>query len=190
MASRKVRDLASSAEVAEAISHLSAADSLRLNAIARLRASGLRATDADDLLSEAKAQAIAGTRPWPREVPLVAFLAQAMRSIANGEREGFNERRVTVDPELNNPDADSGSPFSRAASSEAGPERAVLAEKTLDEIYAAFKDDRHAIAVLDGMAEGLSPDEIRGETMTAVEYASAQKRIRRAVLRMYLKKEE
>jgi hypothetical protein len=43
--------------------------------------------DADDLIQEAMTLALSGDRPWPADVPIMAFLIQCMRSIASGEKE-------------------------------------------------------------------------------------------------------
>jgi DNA-directed RNA polymerase specialized sigma24 family protein len=58
-------------------------DILRLSALARTWATGLRQYDPDDLLNEALDRVLSGRRPWPSDVPLPAFLSQVMRSIAS-----------------------------------------------------------------------------------------------------------
>jgi DNA-directed RNA polymerase specialized sigma24 family protein len=57
---------------------------LRLRAIARLRARSLPGGISwSDLLHEAVVRALAGSRPWPPGVPLLAFLAGVMRSLCD-----------------------------------------------------------------------------------------------------------
>ncbi len=62
-------------DVGAALAALSEDDLLRLRAIARLRARSLPSGMSwSDLLHEAVLRALAGTRPWPPGVPLLAFL--------------------------------------------------------------------------------------------------------------------
>jgi DNA-directed RNA polymerase specialized sigma24 family protein len=70
-------------EVRRILSRLRPPDILRLSALARTWAAGLRQQDADDLLNEALDRVLSGRRPWPSDVPLPAFLSQVMRSIAS-----------------------------------------------------------------------------------------------------------
>jgi DNA-directed RNA polymerase specialized sigma24 family protein len=70
-------------EVRRILGRLRAPDIVRLSALARTWATGLRQRDADDLLNEALDRALSGRRPWPSDVPLPAFLSQVMRSIAS-----------------------------------------------------------------------------------------------------------
>lgn len=83
-------------EVRRIIGRLRGPDLVRLAALARVWASGLRQHDADDLLNEALDRVLSGRRPWPIDVPLPAFLSQVMRSIASqwrqeGRREPLKE---------------------------------------------------------------------------------------------------
>jgi DNA-directed RNA polymerase specialized sigma24 family protein len=61
-------------------------DLVRLAALARVWATGLRQHDADDLLNETLNRVLSGRRPWPIDVPLPAFVSQVMRSIASQRR--------------------------------------------------------------------------------------------------------
>jgi hypothetical protein len=79
-------ELASPREAARSLASLSAADQRRLELIARARSDGLSALDWKDLLQESIVRMLDGSRRWPRRVPLVAFLAQTMRSIASDAR--------------------------------------------------------------------------------------------------------
>lgn len=74
-------------EVRRIISRLRGSDFVRLAALARVWAAGLRQHDADDLLNEALDRVLSGRRPWPIDVPLPAFLSQVMRSIASQWRQ-------------------------------------------------------------------------------------------------------
>jgi RNA polymerase sigma-70 factor (ECF subfamily) len=71
-------------DVRAALAALSEDDLLRLRAIARLRARSLPGDISwSDLLHEAVVRTLAGTRPWPLDVPLLAFLAGIMRSLCD-----------------------------------------------------------------------------------------------------------
>ena len=74
-------------EVRRIIGRLRGPDLVRLAALARVWAAGLRQYDADDLLNEALDRVLSGRRPWPVDVPLPAFLSQVMRSIASQWRQ-------------------------------------------------------------------------------------------------------
>jgi DNA-directed RNA polymerase specialized sigma24 family protein len=72
-------------DVGAALAALSEEDLLRLRAIARLRARSLPPDGMtwSDLLHEAVLRALAGAKPWPAGVPLLAFLAGVMRSLCD-----------------------------------------------------------------------------------------------------------
>lgn len=99
-------------EVRRIIGRLRGPDLVRLAALARVWATGLRQHDADDLLNEALDRVLSGRRPWPIDVPLPAFLSQVMRSIASqwrqaGRREPLkeDEAREMLEEESHNPGA-------------------------------------------------------------------------------------
>src|ERR1700751_2902226 len=74
-------------EVRRLIGRLRGPDLVRLAALARVWAPGLRQHDAYDLLNEALNRVLSGRRPWPIDVPLPAFVSQVMRSIASQWRQ-------------------------------------------------------------------------------------------------------
>src|SRR5436190_21872807 len=74
-------------DVARAIGCLSVADLARLQALARLWSRGLPGgLGWADVLNEAIARALDGSRQWPPDVPLLAFLSGVMRSICDDQR--------------------------------------------------------------------------------------------------------
>lgn len=184
-------DLATATDVAAALLSLTDADLVRLKRIAQLRSAGLVAIEWKDLINEAVSRALGETRRWPRSVPFVAFLAQTMRSIANEEWRRLHQEKVTLESDLGTANSEGELMIlDELAENSVHPEREVLARKTLEEIEALFKDDLEALAILNGLAEGLTPDEIqiKGD-MSRIQYASSQKRIRRKLSREYLTKE-
>lgn len=97
-------------EVRRIVGRLRRPDILRLAALARTWATGLRQHDADDLLNEALDRVLSGRRLWPSDVPLPAFLSQVMRSIASqwrreGQREPLKEDETekVLEEESHNP---------------------------------------------------------------------------------------
>jgi DNA-directed RNA polymerase specialized sigma24 family protein len=148
---------------------------LRLKATARLLARGLEPeVQWWDLLQEAFARVLNGSRRIPPEVPIDAFMTGVMRSI---RAECWRRRSRHEDP------ADP-----RQAMHELDPvpdpERAALAQEELESIERLFADDREALSIVEGLADGLSAEEIRSQYgIPKTAYDSARKRMRRALLR-------
>ncbi len=184
-------DLATTPEVMAALSRLTDADLVRLKRIAQLRSAGLASIEWQDLVNEAVTRALGGSRRWPRTVPFIAFLAQTMRSIANEEWRRFHQEKVTLESDL-------GTSYSEGelmtledlAVNTVHPERVALARKMLEEIELLFRDDPEVLALLNGLAEGLTPEETQTEgDMSQTQYASAQRRFRRMLERAFFTKE-
>lgn len=168
---------ATAGEVRAALLGLSAADSVRLKQIGKLRAAGT-GLEWTDLLNEAFARALGGQRQWPVDVSFVAFIAQTMRSIAHDEREA---RKVVVSMD----EARSGEASERIDGeavpvSEITPEREVSARQRLGQVEALFQDDDVALGILVATAEERTPEAIQEEMgLSATQYASALRKIRR-----------
>jgi RNA polymerase sigma-70 factor (ECF subfamily) len=159
-------------DVGAALAALSEEDLLRLRAIARLRSRSLPpvATSWSDLLHEAVLRALTGARPWPPRVPLLAFLAGVMRSLC--DEEWRRHRRQDHLPALH----DSGGADD--------PERACAAAEALAAIQRLFASDAAALKVITGLMSGMAAEDIRRHYgLTAVEYDTARRRIRRSMLR-------
>jgi DNA-directed RNA polymerase specialized sigma24 family protein len=158
-------------DVGTALAALSQGDLLRLRAIARLRARSLPdGISWSDLLHEAVLRALTGARPWPSGVPLLAFLAGVMRSLCDEHwRRHHRQDRL---PAL----YDSG----RADD----PERACAAAEALAAIQRLFASDEGALKVITGLIGGMAAEDIRRHyDLTAVEYDTTRRRIRRTLLR-------
>lgn len=166
-------------DVGAALAALSDDDLLRLRALARLRARGLPSGVAwSDLLHEAMLRALEGTRRWPPGVPLLAFLAGIMRSLCN---EQWRRRR------RENPLPQPGEAAAMAlvgAASDDDPERAYAATEALAAVDRLFASDPVALKVIAGLTHGLGAEEIqRLYGLSVVEYDTARRRMRRALLR-------
>ena len=158
-------------DVGAALAALSEEDLLRLRAIARLRASSLPGDMSwSDLLHEAVLRALTGARPWPPGVSLLAFLAGVMRSI--GDEQWRRHRRQHDLPAP----GDGGEAHD--------PERACAAAEALAAIQQLFASDDAALKVIKGLINGMAAEEIRRHYgLTAVEYDTTRRRIRRTLLR-------
>lgn len=155
---------------------------LRLKTLARWYARGLP-PDAtwEDLLQEALTRILLGARQAPERVSPVAFVAGVMRSLRSDHIRRVGKRKSPRRP----PDSSFGGeqPLSNLTDWTPGPECALIAEQELSAIRRLFKDDRLASAIIDGLAEGLTAEEIRSAAgLTETDYASARKRIRRRLL--------
>jgi RNA polymerase sigma-70 factor (ECF subfamily) len=158
-------------DVGAALAALSEEDLLRLRAIARLRARSLPdGMSWSDLLHEAVLRALTGARPWPPGVSLLAFLAGVMRSI--GDEQWRRHRRQHDLPAP----GDGGEAHD--------PERACAAAEALAAIQQLFASDDAALKVIKGLINGMAAEEIRRHYgLTAVEYDTTRRRIRRTLLR-------
>jgi hypothetical protein len=111
---------------------------------------------------------------------LPVYLTNAMRSIANGEREKYvREFPAGVGQAQDGPLATAldGAPLP----SDAALDRIVLAE-VLESLQQSFQCDPQALAVIIGYIEEWSADEIKEmESMDNKQYAAARKRVRRAI---------
>jgi DNA-directed RNA polymerase specialized sigma24 family protein len=168
----------SAAAVSHALALLSEADLLRLQALARLRARGLPDGVAwSDLLHEALARALDGSRQWPSNVPLLVFLAGVMRSICD---EIWRRRRREAGVIAPANDAE----CQAIACPAPDQERVVAAGQAIATIYRLFATDQTALLIISGLANGLSADDIRARNaLSSMAYDSARRRIRRTLLR-------
>jgi RNA polymerase sigma-70 factor (ECF subfamily) len=159
----------SPAETALARELVTETDLLRLKAIARWHARGLPPDVAwDDLLQEAFARFLAGSRRRPQGMALVVFLAGVMRSL-----KAEHWRRVVQ--ETREPPA---LPVAQ------DPERALIAWQQLSTVERLFADDPVVLEIVAGLAEGLAADEIRRvHGISRIDYDSARRRMRRILLR-------
>jgi DNA-directed RNA polymerase specialized sigma24 family protein len=164
------------------------ADLLRLKAIARLHARGLPpSVDWSDLLQEAFTRVLDGSRRQPAGVPVVAFLAEVMRSIKDQywrqSRRGARQLPKLL-AELVAVDFQEGELTDPAPS----PERRVIAIEQVKAIQTLFEDDVQAQQVIMGLYEGSTPEEICATyDMSRTDYDSTRRRVRRAMIRAGLR---
>jgi RNA polymerase sigma-70 factor (ECF subfamily) len=157
-------------------------DLLRLKALARLYARGLPPdVDWEDLLQEALTRVLVGTRAVPEDVKPVAFIAGVMRSLRSEHRRRFlRSRRHTAD----HPEPHAASRDVDVRDEAALPERILSARQELAQIQQLFADDPVVLGIIDGLAAGLEPEQIRSQlNLTSTAYDTARRRMRRALLR-------
>ena len=158
-------------DVGAALAALSEEDLVRLRAIARLRARSLPGDMSwSDLLHEAVLRALTCARRWPPGVPLLAFLAGVMRSLCD---EQWRRHRRQHDL-----------PASGDGGGADDPERACAAAEALVAIQRLFACAAAALKVITGLISGMAAEDIRRHyDLTAVEYDTTRRRIRRTLLR-------
>lgn len=174
--------VARATDVASAIDTLSDLELVRLKALARLWSrdlpGGLGWTD---LLHEAIARVLDGSRPWPPDVPILAFLSGVMRSICNDHwRRARLEQRLLVSRD----DPDQRSWPGDEADEVPDPERVLAAAQMLANVYRLFEGDPLALKIIAGMADGLAAKDIcKVHDMSELDYDTTRRRMRRALLR-------
>jgi DNA-directed RNA polymerase specialized sigma24 family protein len=159
-------------------------DLLRLKVIARLHGRSLPPDVSwADLLQEAFARVLDGSRAIPPGVPTVAFLAGVMRSIKADHwrrRRRATEQQPALATEYQLLSAQSA----EACDSQPDPERWLIAAQQLQAVGTLFAQDPVALQIIVGLGDGLTAEEIRGTLgMTKTDYDSARKRMRRALIR-------
>lgn len=168
-------------DVEHAIRSLSDADLARLKALARLWSRRLPAGHSwADVLNEAIARALDGSRRWPTGVPLMTFLSGVMRSICDDQlRRARREHAVLLRGE----DVDDLCGCDEEASS-TDPERILAAAQAVAEIHRLFIGDPAAQKIIAGLADGLSARDICAlHGMSERDYDTTRKRMRRALIR-------
>jgi RNA polymerase sigma-70 factor (ECF subfamily) len=169
------RAYADAAQTEAALANLTSSDLVRLTRIAKARALNLVDYEWQDLFNEAVSRLLGGSRRWPTEVPIVAFLAQTMRSIASEQQRHAIQRGISVDPD----------DVPALASEEPSPERSVQAQQLLTFVLGQFADDNDISIYISGYERG----ETTGQTMartgiSAARLDAARKRMRRRLDRL------
>jgi RNA polymerase sigma-70 factor (ECF subfamily) len=133
-------------------------DLLRLKTLARWYARGLPPDVAwDDLLQEAFTRVLTGARQRPEDVPMVAFVAGILRSLRSEQWRRFNkggsgDSTLRLSDETDAPQLLDPAP---------GPERTVIARQELARIRRLFARDSVALAIIAGLSDGRSAEQIR-----------------------------
>lgn len=173
------------AEQALSLRLVTETDLLRLKAIARLHSRVLPPDVTwSDLLQEAFARVLDGSRRQPPDLPVLPFLAGVMRSLKaeywrRARREALQLPKLAA-AALEAWEAGGGEPIDPRPE----VERSLQAMQELAAIYDLFADDRQARQVIAGLAEERTPEEIcEGCGMSKTDYDSTRRRMRRVLLR-------
>lgn len=189
----QLRTLLSTLEVRRAIAGLTVADKLRLkrSAACWVQARGLPANyrTADDLLSEAQFLTLIGAknpqrgRHWNRNVDLVWYLKEAMRSISSNWKRQWEKETQMLELPRYDFEGNEQSPLENVASCELRADLSLIRKEQVLRIFRMFPDDTEATHVLQGWYDDLKPNEIRQKYGLDVQrFASAAKRIRTKLL--------
>jgi DNA-directed RNA polymerase specialized sigma24 family protein len=137
----------------------------------------------EDLLQEAFCRALAGSRKCPKDVDLVRFLVEAMRSIANGEVEKV-ENQIDVVPVVQ-PGALVEGAEDVKESKESQEETMIAAESEeamRQTLLGLFPNDPQARDLVDGILVGYEGEELHALTdLDQKGYASKRRFMRRTI---------
>jgi DNA-directed RNA polymerase specialized sigma24 family protein len=157
---------------------------LRLKSLARWYARGLPPDLTwEDLLQESLTRILVGKRSVPEGIPIVAFIAGVMRSIRS-ERWQQIERRAPQGQRRALGRSKTSESQVQLMDAVPGPDQALVAQQEFAKIRQLFAHDAVSLDILDCLGQGLTADEIRRAlSLSDTDYASARKRMRRALLR-------
>src|SRR5262249_1292396 len=136
-----------------------------------------------DLLQEALARVLDGSRQRPEGLAMLPFLAGVMRSI-KAEHWRRVRREARQLPKLLADLESAGAEEVEMLDPGPTPERGLAAMQAIAIIYRLFADDPQARQVITGLAEERSPEEIcESSGMSRTDYDSTRRRMRRLLLR-------
>jgi DNA-directed RNA polymerase specialized sigma24 family protein len=160
----------------------------------RLRAVSLRyaipnVIEAADLFQESVARALDGSRRCPADISVVKFLAEAMRSIADGERDKLKNRYTTMPLRS---DYDHEGEVLDPPDPSPGVEETVINEEsvaiTYDKVLSLFQKGTPERDMVEGIMEGLSAEELRELLdLNKTAYNSMRRLVRRRINKAYPK---
>jgi RNA polymerase sigma-70 factor (ECF subfamily) len=163
--------LSSTEAVARALAALTPADLLRLKRVAQLRARVLPGVEWEELLNEALLRALDGSRRWPENVPLLAFIAGIMRSLVDARAQ---ERRHLAERALASGETPMAPP----------PDARLYARECLVAIARFFAGDPDVLALIAALArQYLGGGEGPAPRLSKKRREAARKRLSRAILR-------
>jgi DNA-directed RNA polymerase specialized sigma24 family protein len=162
-------------EVRRIISRLRGPEILRLSALARTWAIGLRQHGADDLLNEALDRVLSGRRPWPSDVPLPTFLSQIMRSVASQWRREDHREPLKEDLTDKMFDEESHNPAAR-----------YEMDDLISRMRGALGADQLALSVFDHILTDIDRKEVQATLgVDATQYDTARRRMVRQLFEAF-----
>lgn len=181
------RDVLDLEEMRQAISGLTTVELVRLRKAGRIYAVGL-ACDADDLLGEAVAAAIAGNRRCRRDMMIMPFLVGAMRSIASKTRVSGKRAGEVMSLDATGTDGLPlvPPPVSREPDIETLQLREEDRKLRIEALEELFADDDDALLMIWADLEEKSKEEIKMQLdIDDKAYATIRRRIRRRIERRF-----
>ena len=144
-------------------------DILRLRKIANTYTGG-HSLEADDLINEAVDRILSGSRKsCPADVSAVTFIANAMRSIASGERDKNKVRLAYAEKEE-----------AVQNTEQLSPEEKIVEADRLKELEAIFEDDEDILLLIYHLQDDSTPSEIQiAEGWSKTQYDTVRRRLRR-----------
>ncbi len=172
-------------EVLKKLESLSAEDKIRLRLIERRRRSGTDFLEGH-LYGEAVCLALLGDRKCPRDVPLIAFLFQTMRSLASHRRAQLKRQESTSTTNREGVTSEL-----QIATDQHNPETALIEREDTDivtAIYECLAGDDESQFVIKALADGKKGRELRDEIgIDQAAYDYAMRRIRKALAKKFPK---
>ena len=180
--------------VTDAIEKLTIPEWTRLHKAEKSFLFGTGFSDVNDLLNETFSRILNGSRNWRSDVPFVIFVINAMKSVANGDRNLIYKDEEILAADLPNNSPGSGrDPLERFGNKSLSPETVIateidraLAEKDLKIIEEHFKGNDAVGWVLMGIEDEISASEIiEMSGMTKTQYESARKSFIRGLDKLF-----
>ena len=122
--------------------------------------------EAEDLLNELIVRVLEGRRRWSTDVPILAFLALGIRSLASGERESSRNSlpHISLDSCFDDPDLRlhlQTNPHPSAEDEVSAEQERGAARSAIEFARRSLVGDPLGLQVLEGMACDMSPTEMR-----------------------------
>ena len=182
------QDCLSPEEFSQQLAKMSAIELSKVMLVAKAKHVNGTGMEFEDLLAEVFARVMAGSRKVPRDVPIVAYLIETIKSIAFTERKKMGNSN-SDDITLISWEENQGE-LEKIANSASSPDQILEAadasrcyERIAEELREALADDPNALSVLQGRMEGLKPKEIKNRTnMLPHVFDAARKKVDRALL--------
>ncbi len=183
-------EVASPDEVYTAVGALTPDELEHLEGVGRRLAFGVRGLDGKDVLMEAVERALRGSSTWRRGVPLRAFLFGVMRNVAKQWRDAKSSSaravHVVGHGQKNEREVDLKSADPDPEQALAGLETEAEERAMVRRIRELFKDDVEIEAVIYGIENDLAASEVQEQFgITATQYASARRRMKRALAKEF-----
>lgn len=169
-------------EFFDALEALDERQNLTLHNFSAQLLAGSEYTSGIDLLHEVIERVLTGSRKWRRDIPFGSFLHEAMRSVASVEKRHPQRRAISYEDWME-PDVEMGDDDQTEFTST--PEEMLMKRQeerqlreALDSAKARLAHDKEALAIFSGLAEQMTPAEIRkANQISEKAYKAARARI-------------